>query len=234
MIKISFSGAAASSSLQSCAGVHRIQEAVMSICYITGAGDFTPRGFHPSKGDFVIAADGGLRALESIQIRPDLLIGDLDSLGEYPLPADVPLEKHPVEKDDTDTGIALAQGYAMGYRDFRLYGCGGGRIDHLLANFQSMARYSKAGASVRLVDPHYDAYAVSDGTLILPPRKPGVTVSVFCHGCRADGVTLRGLKYPLDHAVLTNDYTLGVSNEHTDQPAEISVKSGTLLVIQYL
>lgn len=206
----------------------------MGICYIVGAGDFTARDFHPQKGDFVIAADGGLLALEKLAITPDLLIGDLDSLGAHPLPEGVPLEKHPVEKDDTDTGIALAQGYAMGYRAFRLYGCGGGRIDHLLANFQSMGRFSKLGASIQLIDPQYNAYALTNGSLALPEREVGTTVSVFCHGSKAEGVTLKGLKYPLDDYTLTCDHPLGVSNQHTQETAEIAVQNGTLLILQYL
>jgi len=206
----------------------------MSVCYIVGAGEFTPRGLCPQDGDFVIAADGGLRALESMGIRPDLLIGDLDSLGAHPLPDGLPLEKHPVEKDDTDTGIALAQGYAMGYRHFVLCGCAGGRVDHLIANFQSMCRYSKLGASVRLIAPEYDAYALSNSSLVLPYRPSGTTVSVFCHGDKAEGVTLRGLYYPLDGYTLTCDHPLGVSNQHTEETAEISVANGTLLIIQYL
>ena len=206
----------------------------MGICYIVGAGEFSPRGLHPQEGDFVIAADGGLRALEGMGIRPDLLIGDLDSLGAHPLPQGVPLEKHPVEKDDTDTGIALAQGYAMGYRSFILCGCAGGRIDHLIANFQSMCRYSKLGANLRLIAPEYDAYALSNGSMILPHRPAGTTVSIFCHGDRAEGVSIRGLYYPLDGYTLTSDHPLGVSNQHTQEEAEISVQNGTLLMIQYL
>jgi len=206
----------------------------MGTCYIVGAGDFTPRDFHPEEGDFIIAADGGLRALDELGVKPHLLIGDLDSLGAYPLPADVPLEQHPVEKDDTDTGIALAQGYAMGYRAFRLYGCGGGRVDHLLANFQSMGRMSKMGASIRLIDPAYDAYAITNAALTLPKREQGTTLSIFCHGDKAEGVTLKGLKYPLDDYTLTSDHPLGVSNQHTQETAEITVQNGTLLILQYL
>ena len=206
----------------------------MKTCYIVGAGEFTARDFHPQKDDFVIAADGGLKALETIDVRPDLLIGDLDSLGDHPLPDGIPLEKHPVEKDDTDTGIALAQGFAMGYRSFALYGCAGGRIDHLLANFQSMARYSKQGASVRLIAPEYDAYALTNGSMTLSPRPSGTTVSIFCHGDKAKGVTLQGLYYTLNDQILTNDYPLGVSNKHTEKEATITVHNGTLLIIQYL
>lgn len=206
----------------------------MKTCYIVGAGDFTARDLEPREGDFIIAADGGLRALESVGMKPHLLIGDLDSLGAHPLPDGVPLEKHPVEKDDTDTGIALAQGYAMGYRDFRLYGCGGGRIDHLLANFQSMGRYSKLGTSIRLVDVNCDVYAITNTTFTLPTREPGTTVSVFSLVHAAQGVTLKGLKYPLDRHTLTSDFPLGVSNQHTCETAEITVENGTLLLIQYL
>ncbi len=205
----------------------------MAFCYIIGAGEFTPRGLCPQQGDFVIAADGGLRVLESIHIKPDLLIGDLDSLGDHPLPNDLPLEKHPVEKDDTDTGIALAQGFAMGYREFVLCGCAGGRVDHLIANFQSMCRYSKLGANVRLIAPDYDAYALTNGSMVLPHRPAGTTVSIFCHGDKAEGVTLQGLYYPLDGYTLTCNHPLGVSNQHTEETAEISVQNGTLLIIQY-
>ena len=122
----------------------------------------------------------------------------------------------------------------MGYREFALYGCAGGRIDHLIANFQSMCCYSKLGASVRLIAPEYDAYALSNGCLSLPQRPSGTTVSIFCHGSQAEGVSIRGLYYPLDEYTLTSDHPLGVSNQHTREKAEISVKNGTLLIIQYL
>ena len=206
----------------------------MNTCYIVGAGEFTARDFHPSENDFVIAADGGLKPLMELGVKPHLLLGDLDSLGAYPLPEDVPLEQFPVEKDDTDTGIALAQGYALGYRSFVLYGCSGGRADHLLANFQCMGRYARMGVQIKLVAADYDAYALSNGSLTLPHRPSGTTVSIFCHGSQAAGVSIKGLKYPLDRYTLTCDHPLGVSNEHTNQPAVISVEDGTLLILQHI
>ena len=104
----------------------------------------------------------------------------------------------------------------------------------LLANFQSMGRWNKAGAAIRLVDPNYDAYALTNASIVLPQREKGTTVSVFSLDCVAINVSLKGLKYPLDHHTLTNDYPLGVSNQHTQEEAEISVQNGTLLMIQYL
>lgn len=246
----------------------------MPTCYIVGAGDFTARGFAPGPDDLVLAADGGYRALYSLGYMPDLLLGDFDSLGDVPLPANLPVLRFPVRKDDTDTGLALRYGLEQGFRDFALYGCAGGRVDHLLANLQSMARVSRLGASVRLAAPDYDAWALTGpaapGTpdangpigpapdaplapaapsaptapgpdanaapaavLTLPPRPGGTLVSVFCHGDRAEGVTLTGLAYPLSDAVLTGDFPLGVSNRRLDgQPATVAVRRGTLLIFQ--
>lgn len=224
----------------------------MPTCYVVGAGDFTPRGFAPGPGDLVLAADGGYRALYSLGYTPDLLLGDFDSLGDLPLPADLPVVRFPVRKDDTDTGLALRHGLEQGFRDFALYGCAGGRVDHLLANFQSMARVSRLGATVRLAAPDYDAWALTGpgpsgpapatpdalapapaAVLTLPPRPGGTLVSVFCHGDRAEGVTLTGLAYPLSDAVLTGDFPLGVSNRRLDgQRATVAVRRGTLLILQ--
>ncbi|MBQ7868676.1 MAG: thiamine diphosphokinase [Clostridia bacterium] len=206
----------------------------MGICFIVGAGDFTPRDFTPSSQDCVIAADGGLRPLLAMGITPDLLMGDLDSLGQFDLPASLPLVQFPVEKDDTDTGIALAHGWQLGYRQFALYGCSGGRADHLLANWQSMCRMSRMGAQIHMTAQDYDAYALTNGSLVLPGRSAGTTVSVFCMSQQASGVTLTGLKYPLSDASLSCDYPLGVSNCHTGGEACISVQEGTLLILQYL
>lgn len=211
----------------------------MATCYIVGAGDFTARGFAPGPGDLILAADGGYRALYRLGTTPDLLLGDFDSLGDAPLPPNLPVLRFPARKDDTDTGLALRHGLMLGFRDFALYGCAGGRTDHLLANFQSMARVSRLGATIRLAAPDYDAWsltapcAAAPATLTLPPRPGGTLVSVFCHGDRAEGVTLTGLSYPLSDAVLTGDVPLGVSNRRLDGlPATVAVRRGALLILQ--
>ena len=201
----------------------------MPTCYLIGAGDFTPRGLTPHPGDLLIAADGGYRALEKTGLKPDLLVGDFDSLGFRP--QDVPILTFPVEKDDTDMGIAIAEGWARGYRSFTLYGADGGRADHTLANLQLLGGLSRRGATARMVCPRYDVFALTGGTLMLPKREKGTVVSVFCHGTRARGVTLKGLKYPLNQATLSCDRPLGVSNEFTGaQEASVTVDRGTLLV----
>ncbi|MBE5766350.1 MAG: thiamine diphosphokinase [Clostridiales bacterium] len=200
-------------------------------CYIVGAGEFTARNLNPGKGDLVIAADGGYAYLKAAGKPADFLVGDFDSLKD--VPDDMDLIRHPVEKDDTDMGLAIGEGIRRGYSSFRLYGAGGGRIDHFIANLQLIADLSRSGIRAEIVCPEMDVFAVTDGSLLLPARRAGTLISVFCHGDRAEGVTLRGLKYSLNEANLTAFHPLGVSNEFTGEAAEISVRHGTLIVFGY-
>ncbi len=204
----------------------------MGHCILFGAGDPCLRDFSPKKEDFLIAVDGGLHVLHRLSIRPNLFLGDMDSFGD--LPADLPFEtlRFPVQKDDTDMGIALSIGFERGYRHFDIYGGGGGRLDHLMANLQNMASMSKKGASLRLIDTHQDIYLLHNNTLTLPPLPKGSTVSIFSHDPISSGVSLSGLLYSLDNATLSATHPLGVSNEilSSTQSAFISVKSGTLSI----
>ncbi len=201
------------------------------ICYVVGAGEFCPRGLTPGPGDLVIAADGGFAALEGLGRSPDLVVGDFDSLGHRPdHPQVVAL---PVEKDDTDMHSAIRLGWERGYRAFRLYGGTGGRIDHTLANIQSLAWLASQGGRGWLVGPDWTATVLSDGgALTLEAGRQG-TVSVFCLGDRAEGVDIQGLKYGLTDGVLTADYPLGVSNSFLGGESRVSVRRGKLLVLWY-
>ena len=201
------------------------------ICYVVGAGEFCPRGLTPGPGDLVIAADGGFAALEGLGLSPDLVVGDFDSLGHRPdHPHVVAL---PVEKDDTDMHSAIRLGWERGYRAFRLYGGTGGRIDHTLANIQSLAWLASQGGRGWLVGPDWTATVLSDGgALTLEAGRQGM-VSVFCLGDRAEGVDIQGLKYGLTDGVLTADYPLGVSNSFLGGESRVSVRRGKLLVLWY-
>ncbi|HJC40139.1 MAG TPA: thiamine diphosphokinase [Candidatus Intestinimonas pullistercoris] len=203
----------------------------LGICHVVGAGEFCPRGLTPGPGDLVIAADGGFAALEGLGLSPDLVVGDFDSLGHRPdHPHVVAL---PVEKDDTDMHSAIRLGWERGYRAFRLYGGTGGRIDHTLANIQSLAWLASQRGRGWLVGPDWTATVLSDGgALTLEAGRQGM-VSVFCLGDRAEGVDIQGLKYGLSDGVLTADYPLGVSNSFLGGESRVSVRRGKLLVLWY-
>lgn len=200
----------------------------MPVCYLIGAGVFTLRGLNPKDGDCIIAADDGYSALQSRGFKPDLLVGDFDSLRQ--IPQGIPRKAFPPEKSDTDLSLALMEGMERGYRSFSIYGASGGREDHTHGNLQLIGGASKQGCHCKMVCPDCDVYAITNETLELPKLNKGTIVSVFCHGDRAEGVTLQGLKYPLSNAVLSCDQPLGVSNEAMGTEAAVAVKNGTLLV----
>ena len=199
----------------------------MGKCIIFCAGGFETLAEQICPEDFIIAADGGLRHTEKLGIQADAILGDFDSLGFTPAGANV----FPVEKDDTDAMLAVRRGLAMGYREFLLYGSlDGPRLDHTVANFQTLQFLCDRGAFGILAGVQTMAAVVKNGSLRFPAGCGG-TVSVFCMGRDAHGVTLGGLYYPLENGTLTAGFPLGVSNHFTGQPAEISVKDGSLLII---
>ena len=182
-----------------------------------------------TKADFVIACDAGYIHAQRADIVPDVIIGDFDSyLGD--LPGGVEIIRTKPENDDTDTMMALKLAIRRGYRRIMLVGALGGRIDHMLANISLIAFAATKGADLQIVDGHHQIFAVRDGKRRVP-RSSWRNLSVFAFDTECTGVTLRGVKYPLEGAVLTNTFALGVSNEFTEDIAEISVESGILIVV---
>lgn len=202
-------------------------EVIMAKCIIFCAAGFDGLLEPIQKDDFVIAADGGLRHTQALGLTPDCILGDFDSLGYVPVGAKV----FPTRKDDTDSMLAIREGLSRGYRDFTLYGAlDGERLDMTLANYQALMFLARQGARGVLVGKRFLAAVVQNGSLAFPAGLCG-TVSVFCLGADARGVTIKGLSYPLEDAALTADFPLGVSNRFLGIPAQVSVKEGALLVI---
>ena len=199
----------------------------MAKCVIFCAGGFAGLAEPITCEDFVIAADGGLTHTRALGITPNEVLGDFDSLGYTPENAAV----FPVEKDDTDAMLAVRRGLELGYREFVLYGSlDGPRLDHTLANLQVLEFLAQRGAKGHLVGITCVATLVKEGALTFPDAAEGI-VSVFCLGENAEGVTITGLKYPLEKGVLTAGFPLGVSNHFTGKSARIRVEKGSVWVI---
>lgn len=199
------------------------------ICHIVGASSFHER-LQPGPLDYVIAADGGYSHVLSAGVRPNLLMGDFDSLDH--IPEGVAIERQPPEKDDTDMMIAIKAGLRFGFRRFVLYGGLGGRLDHTIANAQALCYLAKNNAAGYLVGDGVVLTVIENGAQRFPASCRGY-VSVFCMGDQALGVRIRGLKYPLTDARLSCDTPLGVSNEFTGAPGLIGVQNGALLILWY-
>ncbi len=199
----------------------------MGSCVIFCAGEFDALAEPLAPDDFVIAADGGLRHLGALGRAPDCILGDFDSLGYTPGGAEV----FPVQKDDTDSMLAVRHGLKLGFRRFVLYGAlDGPRLDHTLANLQLLRFLAQHGAQGYLVGLSKIATVVQDGTICFPAQSAGI-LSLFCMGRDADGVTLHNLQYPLTRAALSGAMPLGVSNHFTGQPSSVTVERGCLLAI---
>jgi thiamine pyrophosphokinase len=198
----------------------------MSICYIVSA---MPVDEKPpvTSDDMVIAADSGILHLKKWGIQPNLLIGDFDSLGF--IPTDDSCLVYPKEKDDTDTLLAVRAGLERDFSTFVLLGCLGGRLDHTLANLQTLAF---------LLDHFAFGILVGEGTLVLALRHKKLhlssehkgVISLFSAGDSAI-LSIRGLKYSIEKRELTCRYPYGVSNEFIGQSAEIEVVSGDVYVL---
>ena len=199
----------------------------MAKCVIFCAAEFDALAEPIGQQDYILAADGGLRHLQKLNIAPHGILGDFDSLGYVPRDARV----FPVEKDDTDAMLAARRGLELGYREFVFYGSlDGPRLDHTVANFQTLQFLADRGACGTLVGEKYLVTVVKNGCLQFPSEAEGV-ISLFCLGSDARGVTLENLYYPLSNGTLTPGFPLGVSNHFTGNPAVITVEQGSLLVL---
>lgn len=201
----------------------------MERCFIFAAGTFYGLRVRPAAGDLVIAADAGYHVCRAQGLVPDLLLGDFDSMAA---PESFPhLYRLPVEKDDTDTLAAIRRGLAQGCTEFHIYGgTGGRRLDHTLANLQSLLFLRRHGARGFLYDDDFLWTVIENETLSLKREVEWGLVSVFCLGDKAEGVDETGLQYPLSDALLTPEFPIGVSNHFTEPAASVTVRRGALAV----
>ena len=203
----------------------------MSVCIIIAGGDL-PGTVDIPENAFVICADCGLRHARRLGIVPDLIVGDFDSYTAA-LPDGIEVMRLPVEKDVTDTMQAVLIGEERGYKRFHIYGAfGGARLDHSLANIQMLHTMETRGLKGVL---HHGGTIVStqspaDGVCDYPLFEGDF--SVFSLTDKSDGVTIRGCKYNVEGVTLQNSFPLGVSNCIVEECAEISVRSGVLLIVQ--
>ncbi|MBE5832592.1 MAG: thiamine diphosphokinase [Butyrivibrio sp.] len=212
-------------------------------CVIISAGSFVPVDIPLYEGDYCIACDAGFKYAQEMGILPDLIVGDFDSASEQDpivLRSIEEIALHDpdrivrlnVVKDDTDTMKAVKIGLEKGYRKFYLYGATGGkRIDHSIANIQTLLFIKHNGGKGYIMDSDKMLMIAENEEISFNVGNTGY-LSVFSLSEVSKGVTLKGLMYTLEDGELKNDFPLGVSNEFIiDEKASVSVKDGTLLII---
>jgi len=206
----------------------------MSRCVIFGGGDvldYSAVNSQLRSDDFIICADSGYRHCEVMGIRPNLLMGDFDSIDR--IPEGIHTIQHNPEKDYTDSTLAAEHALGLGATEILFVGMTGSRLDHSLGNLQLMAHCSRR-ANCRMSDGKTDVYTMyANGGIIrkfIAPRA-GCCFSVLALSQVCEGVNIRGAKYALDDYSLAFDYPRAISNEFMGGDAEISLTHGVLLVV---
>ncbi len=204
----------------------------MKRCVIVGGADIGSYGFireNLRADDFVVFCDSGLKHLERLQVKPDLIVGDFDSHENPHLDAETIVL--PCEKDDTDTVYAVREAVRRGFSDFLLIGVVGARLDHTLGNVSILLYLDSLGKKGTIIDDYSEMEIVSDAPVSVSGRY--AFFSLLNITGRAKGVTITGAKYPLSGAEISCEYQYGISNEVLPgETAAVSVADGKLLLIK--
>ena len=211
-------------------------------CIAIGAGDLTVGNINVSEDDLVIAVDGGLNYCSVLEVEPDLILGDFDSVSQEQKEALLELQKQipdrvivlKPEKDDTDMLAALKLALEYGYTNIHIYAATGGRLEHTLANIQCLLYLKNRDAVGYIMDGNGMIFVMQNEEVRLRNTLEGY-LSVFAMSKSAKGVTIQGMKYELDQDTLTNDFPIGISNEFIGEEAVIRVEDGELVcMISYV
>ncbi len=194
--------------------------------------------------DRLICADGGARHLRRLNLLPDLLVGDMDSIKPedqaWLFDHQVPVRQYPVAKDETDSELAILTALEelpepFFQHELIVIGAFGSRPDHVLANQLLVARLAERGWRFFLTDGKNSLYTMIGGqqlVLDLPDyQSQKLAISAIPVSQEITGLTYDGLMYPLDHATLLLGSTRGVSNRIEKTPVTISLATGVLLIV---
>lgn len=182
---------------------------------------------------FLIGADSGANCLYRYNIKPDLLVGDFDSIDQeildYFKKSNCVIDVYPTEKDFTDTEIAVRKAISTKPNEIVLLGCTGSRIDHLLGNIGMLKICLENSVNSCIKDDNnnimlFDASTLLNGVI-------GEIFSVQSYGDEIIGLTIEGAKYSLDNYNLKIGESITISNEFVKPQVKLKFKSGTLMII---
>ncbi len=186
-------------------------------------------------GFMTICCDGGSKYLDKLKIKPDVIIGDMDSVKSLQLEryaaGGAKILRYPPDKDATDTQLAVEYALGLKPKTVEIWGAWGGRIDHALANLFLLDLGRKAAIKISLIDEYCETF-IANGEISFPDAV-GQTVSLFAFHYGATKIILDGFRYSLNGESLKMGNSRGVSNVITASPATIRVCSGNLLVVRY-
>lgn len=183
--------------------------------------------------DYILCADGGMRHASSLDLVPDLVIGDMDSADKGFLRQleayDVPIERYPRDKNETDLELAINKAIELKPREILILAALGGRFDQTLANIALLSAVRLSTFDVRLDDGVEEIFFVRDQAQVR--GRSGDIVSLLPWGGAVTGVRTENLRWTLHDETLHPEKTRGISNEMTDDLAKVKIESGLLLIV---
>ncbi len=177
--------------------------------------------------DLLICADGGLRHAEKMELVPDIVLGDMDSVRK--IPQGVIRKVFPARKDETDGELAVEYALEQGADEVVMAGFSGCRLDHTLTNIFFLEKIADAGKTGIFIDDKNEICFLRDKINL--QGKPGELVSIVPL-CNIEGITTKGLEYPLCKETLYFGKSRGISNVMTGQECEITIEAGYGLVLK--
>ncbi len=204
--------------------------------FLNGASDSeSVLGAVAKAADLIVAADGGARHALAAGIVPDLIVGDLDSL-EKDLAREAQrrgasLQRHPRKKDKMDGQLAVLAAAERGATAADFACAAGGKPGAVFAIPHILLAAERTGMRSTVFADWGCMFVLEAGSRTVE-GKAGDSVSIFPLAGPAMGVTLEGMAYPLQNAILHPGDTLGFHNELIGQQAKVSIEGGSLLVVQ--
>lgn len=188
------------------------------------------------KYDCIIAVDKGIEALHELNIKPNYIVGDLDSVNKDIINIyrneNIPIQEHNPEKDYTDTELGIKLAISLKASKISLVGGIGTRLDHTLANIHILKHCLDNNIVCEILDTHNKVYLINHNVQIEKIKAFGKYISLIPLTTEVSGITLKGFKYPLKEYTLAIGRSLGISNEIEDDYADIVLKEGILIVIE--
>ncbi len=180
----------------------------------------------------VICADGGARHLRQMDMVPHVLMGDFDSIDpqdrQFFEEKGVTIFSFSPQKDKTDSELCLDHALEKNATDITFLGFTGSRMDHTIANIFLLKKLSQQQIPARIINATNEIHIITQSICL--EGDPGDTLSLIAVSQKVEGVTLKGLVYPLNNAVLTMGSSLGISNCFKEKTATVTIKSGVLMV----
>lgn len=181
--------------------------------------------------EFVLCADGGLQKVEYLNLTPDAIIGDFDSIDELLLKKyesdNIKIIKYPVKKDYTDMELAIDYVAKLGFEDIVIIGASGSRLDHTVANILLLEKYYKQGINIKIIDNNNIIQLVYNGMEIINKKNYFVSIIPITD---IEGLSLYGFKYPLNNKYVQRGSTLCISNEIDSEKGIIELHNGLALI----